>query len=329
MTTYTAITNAQIDAESYFDTTLAAQYRDNVLAIQEGDASASGVRLQAGAYEASSITQSDLAADSVGQSEVKTTYQAITANPGGTNEITTTGGVYIIGHTIQGPDTGGVSLTRQNTTDTASYLARWRMTNNDTTDIKGSRLYYINSSPPYNLGDGDIPLFIEVEFDPNGNIISMSSSTEAPWHYNGPTDITPYRYTKEGKSYRRIKDLSTIPETLRAAMADGNRTALDEYCSAFLSASWIEQELTQEIKNADMDLVPLALNNQASRPNNTTVLLDPVSPLTLELLEMRQHNQFDELEFIHKWCDIDNIPLPRNGPSGVPIVGFSKRNTRR
>ncbi len=40
MTTYVAITNAQIDAESYIDTVLAAQWRDNVLAIQEGDATA-------------------------------------------------------------------------------------------------------------------------------------------------------------------------------------------------------------------------------------------------------------------------------------------------
>jgi len=46
MTTFTAITTAQIDAESYVDTTLAGQWANNVLAMFEGDASASAVRLQ-------------------------------------------------------------------------------------------------------------------------------------------------------------------------------------------------------------------------------------------------------------------------------------------
>jgi len=43
MTTYTAIANSQIDAESYFDTVLAAQYRDNPIAITEGASGAPAV----------------------------------------------------------------------------------------------------------------------------------------------------------------------------------------------------------------------------------------------------------------------------------------------
>jgi hypothetical protein len=46
MTTYSAITSGQIDAESPIDTVLAGQWTNNVLAMFEGDASASGVRLQ-------------------------------------------------------------------------------------------------------------------------------------------------------------------------------------------------------------------------------------------------------------------------------------------
>jgi len=45
MTTFTAITTAQIDAESYVDTTLAGQWSNNILAVVEGDASASAARI--------------------------------------------------------------------------------------------------------------------------------------------------------------------------------------------------------------------------------------------------------------------------------------------
>lgn len=340
MTTYSAIANSQIDADSYIDTVIAAQWRDNLLAIQEGDASASGVRIQTNALATGAVThaktafsndidQSDIAANSIGQSELKTTYQEVSATAGADNEFTATGGIYCIGHTIQGPDNATVNFTRRQSDDSASYIASWNLFNGDTTDTKSGRLYYINSSPPYNLGDGDIPLFIEVELDSDGNIISMSSATEAAWHYNGPTDITPSRYEKDGRAYRKIKDMSGIPGTLIAAMQAGNRTALDEYNAAFISASWMEEELTQAIKNADMNIVPLALNNQIARPLNTTVILDPVSDLMWELFEMTKHNQFDVNEFIMKWCDIDNTPLPRSGPTGVDIMSFKKRNTRR
>jgi len=350
MTTYSAIANTQIDADSYLDTVLAAQWRDNLLAIQEGDASASGVRIQTAALATGAVTyaktafsndlvasdlavnavgQSEIAANSIGQSEVKTTYQEETASAGSTNEFIATGGIYCIGHTIQGPNADSVFLSRSNSTDTVSYQAKWLLSNGDGVDIKGVRLYYITASRPYDLGDGEIPLFIEVEINRNSEIISTSSSTEASWHYNGPTNITPSRYAKDGKTYREIKDMSDVPGTLIAAMQGGSRVALDEYNNAFRSAPWVEQELTQDIKNADMDIVPLTLNNQILRPDNTTIILDPVSDLTWELFEMTQHSQFSANEFIEKWCDIDNTPLVRNGPKGVDIVGFKKRLTRR
>ena len=40
MATYSAITTGQRDAESYIDTIIAGQWTNNLLAIQEGDASA-------------------------------------------------------------------------------------------------------------------------------------------------------------------------------------------------------------------------------------------------------------------------------------------------
>lgn len=45
MTTYSEITNGQVDAESVVDTTLAGQWTNNLLAVIEGDPTASGARI--------------------------------------------------------------------------------------------------------------------------------------------------------------------------------------------------------------------------------------------------------------------------------------------
>lgn len=279
------------------------------------------------------ITQGDLAANSVGQSEVKTTYQQVSAvAPPPVADFTFSGGVYSLGHTFTTASTvNNLELHRVVANGTVSNIARWRLSLIAAGGSASVRLYYINSSPPYDLGDGDIPLFIYVEIDPSGNIISMSISPEAPWHYNGPTDITPSSYIKRnGILVPQIKrkDMSGIPMSYKAAEAAGI-AAMNEYSRAFAEAPEIEFELTQAIKNADMDIVPLALNNQQDRPLNTTVLLDPVSDLTWEIFNMRQHGEFDAIEFITNWCNIGNTALARNGPAAVDIVSFSKRNTRR
>ena len=53
MTTYTTITTDQYDADSYIDVNLMSALVNNVLAMFEGDASATGVRLQFDALAAS------------------------------------------------------------------------------------------------------------------------------------------------------------------------------------------------------------------------------------------------------------------------------------
>jgi len=66
MSTYSAITSAQYDAESYIDTTLSGQWVNNVLAMFEGDASASAVRLQTAAIATDAVLMSTKIDKSVG-----------------------------------------------------------------------------------------------------------------------------------------------------------------------------------------------------------------------------------------------------------------------
>jgi hypothetical protein len=274
-----------------------------------------------------SVAQAEIAANAVGQSEIKTAYHEVSAASTATF-FTFSGGAYAIGHTITtGSGVTQADLSRRTDTASLGYGAYWRL--NSAGGTSTARLYYINSSPPYNLGDGNIPLFIYVEIDSTGDIVSMSSSTEAPWHYNGPTNITPSRYAKNNgvlTPYIKRKDMSAIPMTLSEAESIGI-DAIAEYNAAFLEAPEIEMELTQDIKNADIDLIPLALHNKTIRPNSTTVLLDPVSDLTHEIFEMRSHNEFFVTNFIMNWCEL-GAPVSRAGPKDVPIIGYKKRLTR-
>jgi len=60
MTAFLAITSGQWDAESYIDVGLAGQWSNNVIAMFEGDASASAVRLQTAAIANLAVTVAKL-----------------------------------------------------------------------------------------------------------------------------------------------------------------------------------------------------------------------------------------------------------------------------
>ena len=163
MTIYTAVINADIDADSPVTTGLMTKLRDNPIAITEGATGAPRIvnaAIDAAAAIATSklatggndIVQNMLGADSVGQSEIKTTFQQI--NNGA--YFTATGGLYVIGNLMQATSTSHCRM-EAGVSDT-NFVARWRWTTGGGATV--TRLYYINSSPPYDLGDGEIPLFV-------------------------------------------------------------------------------------------------------------------------------------------------------------------------
>ena len=179
---------------------------------------------------------------------------------------------------------------------------------------------YIQASPPYDLGDGEIPRFIFVIVDSNGKVESVYHAPEAPWHYNGPTNVKADFY-RNGKGYRLRRDMSAVPFTLEEAKADPAKMA--EYVAAFNSAPIVEEEITQEIKNRDMPLLPHPfLGNELE--GKQVVLLDPVCDLCWHLAQLCDcHDEFNLNELLHEGhIRIDNSPLNRAGPLGVPVVSF-------
>lgn len=185
---------------------------------------------------------------------------------------------------------------------------------------------YIQASPPnwINKADGEIPLFIYAQVKKaTGDIISVYCADAAPWHYNGPTDIRPQKIIKNEDGtftkYRERKDMSAIPFTLAQAKADPVK--LQEYTAAFNSAPIIYQEITQDIKNADMSLIPRPFEPDA---DHEVILLNPVGDTIWKLSELAKHEKFDINELLHEgYFNVNNTAMNISTPPGIQAFDFS------
>lgn len=113
---------------------------------------------------------------------------------------------------------------------------------------------YIQASPPYNLGNGDVPLFVFIDLSDEGQTIrNVQIAPDPPWAYHGPTDISVHRADPvSGRLWGRKRDGSEV-------------------------------ELTRAYKNSDMSLIPhpfLSVNS------SRVCLLDPLSPVVQRLREV-------------------------------------------
>lgn len=326
MTTYTAIANSQIDADSYLDTVLAAQWRDNVLAIQEGDASASGVRIQNAALAGyGSWGQAALAANAVGQAELKDALQqdsaAVTA--GNNANIAFTGGVYTLGWGL-----GNTNFTL-NAHGTVGYVAGIGVTNSaGTTQTYYFQARYIQASPPYNLGYGNIPLFIFVIVDnATGKAETVYTAPDAPWHYNGPT-ITKADFYKEDEGYRLVRpveqELIVQGKNIKAEIRGAQR---DIILTRLATEKPEPMLITQDIKNADMGLIPHPfLGNDLT--GKTVVAINPNCDCVEKLVILRDSGESIN-ELLHDgYLTIDNTALERGFDSSVQCCDIKWKITK-
>ena len=169
---------------------------------------------------------------------------------------------------------------------------------------------YISASPPYNLGNGDIPLFIYAVIDnTTGEIESTSVAPDPCWAYNGPTIIDPRkRYKKKGNPNWFYKKKLSLPDPetdfsgFKAAM---QRKRIEE-----------EIEITQDIKNQNMPFVPHPFMGH-SLTGKTVVLVDPVSSLCERLLEMHETGESVADLLYKRYLLIDNNALNIKTPPGI------------
>jgi len=195
--------------------------------------------------------------------------------------------------------------------------------------------YYLQSSPPYDLGDGEVPLFIFLGVDKTtGEVIDTSIAPEAPWHYNGPTNITP-DYYKSGPGGELIpmrarkkvevenaRIYDVILDNLRKGK-EKDAKALRDRLKSIENAEIEDYEITQDIKNADMNIIPHPMIGNEGYDRGV-IMLDPVSKHGELLLEIHEAHAKDpeSVESIaelitNKKIKFGPTDLVRSGPDGV------------
>lgn len=320
MTAYAVIADSEIDPESPGTTGLFTKLRNNPLAIQEGDATAPKI-VYAALNLNNDLTQSDLGPNCVGQSELKTTSGTVGGSVSGGSDLiyTLSGGNYGLSIDAYAQDWANATHTYPLAYPNSTYSHAVQHFNSDvSTQDLFTREYYVNSSPPYDLGDGEIPLFVYLVIDNTTKEIEHYSVYVDPvWAYNGPTIITPTRYGKDGKVFRNRRDMSKLPFTHDDALKDIGKYR--EYIEAFKEAEIIEEEIGQELKNADMNIVPHPfMSNDLT--GKTVVMLDPVSKVLEDLLEINQHDRSDVVDIIKSgYLKIGNTKLKRKSPKGLLV----------
>lgn len=319
---YTTIASTDTDVDSPITVALMTALANNPTAIANGDTGAPKIK------------EAAMDAASVNSAALKTSAGA----------VSTTG---ILHSTLPGGSFGfWIEMKRSSTTtwyaDAApalSYLQGGSVaslrsipatyTNTITLATVGGTIYaqqtYVQASPPnwINKDDGEIPLFVYAKINKStSEIVGVYSADAAPWHYNGPTDIRPQKIVtlEDGsvKKYRERKDMSAVPFTFEQAKVDPVKMA--EYAAAFEVAPIVYEEITQEVKNKDMTLIPRPFNGDDS---HEIILLNPVGDFMWNLSEMTKHEQFDINELLHSgYFKVNNTAMNITTPPGVQAFDF-------
>jgi hypothetical protein len=264
------------------------------------------------------ITQGSIANAAVGQGELKTTTGDVTASATSNTNLTLPGGEYGFYPTIGVDVGGGITMDAHIGVLVGQGLrANIGLAVSAGGNTVRARQRYIQASPPYDLGDGEVPIFVFALLDSLGKVIATYGAEDPPWANNGPTDIRPSFIAKDG----RLMQIRPVPISREAlldpATADAELAKIGE-------AEVIE--VTQALKQADMPLIPHPfLDNDLT--GKTVVLLDPVGGLTEKLWGLHRAGEFLGRLLHDGHLSLDNVPLVRTTPPDVIAVAASWKLT--
>lgn len=104
---------------------------------------------------------------------------------------------------------------------------------------------YVTSSPPYDLGDGEIAAFMFALVDPSGKVVSHYFADDPPWAYNGPTNTWADYYDPETKKKYRLKNKANNTKKKIKDIMDGKQVDVSvdnrDFDSKFKEALYIEK----------------------------------------------------------------------------------------
>ena len=284
-------------SEMQSDSVSAAAIQANAVGSSEIAADAVG----SSEIAADAVGQSEIASGAVHQAELDTSTGEVSTTNTNAVDLTLAGGSYgFYPRVKRAAPSDGVVASISYSPDNTSYATNITLYSDSTSGTVYAEQRYINSSPPFDMGDGDVPIFIFVRVTAVGDVVAVYSADVPPWAYNGPTNITG-KLDKDGNKYQY------------------RRKVIDRESGKFELEKIL---ITNEIKNADMDLIPHPFASGVA-PGESIVLLDP--PETEKLLLLHESGESIN-ELLHAGdLRIDNSPLVRATPTGVTAHGFRWR----
>ena len=286
-----------------------------------------------------------LTASSVTRTMLKTTTAtgSTTLSAGGTNSLSQANFEYNIWMAWNTSTSG----TKNNcwmvasTANTTSYPdpGDFAFTNSDTSSLTCRYKYrYIQSSPPYDLGDGDVPLFINLMLDKTtGEVHSMALAPDPSWAGNGPTNIKPEFYDGEGNAYVTERSPgNAILLAKRKLALQGDDVARAEYLAEARTLKETIVPLTMEMKVRDRDVIPHPWVKFVDYNKYQVVTLDPVGPIVREFYEMidADEDSIDEISELlsdkfNQYFVVDEVMsnAKRKAPLLAPAARFRWKRT--
>jgi len=202
-----------------------------------------------------------------------------------------------------------------------TYLTRITLGHASGTETISAQQRFVQASPPYDLGDGEVPLFVFAMVDSLGKVIATYSAPDPPWANNGPTIIRPEFVDAQGRGFRRRRKM-----TYTWAQAKDDPLKRTIFVAELTSAPREVYEITQAVKQADMPLIPHPFTGNAMT-GRTIVLIDPVSAMAEKLLAVNDAD-LSVADLLHgDYLRLDNTPLTRAVPPGVLAVAANWKLT--
>ena len=316
MVDYIPIDDSEVEPEAPLISSLGVRWRDNPVAIAEGAAGAP--RVLSAAIDWSSVS------GEIGQSQLKTTTGSATISlssetvetatlPGGTHSFSVRSGATRDSLNQDGFVIGGTGTYLSE--DFEPSVAHRVFVSSLDSDV-GSNIFsfsnrYIQSSPPYDHGDGPVQGYDYATIDANGRVISMYLAEDPPWY--GNTQHTPIAQWRgeDGKEYQRTRRLKCCKRDV-----DEGRISMAEFIARAGECEDVVEEITPETKLRGMEELPHPFDE---KPDRTIVLLDPMDEKIGRLIRMMQAGENVHELFRDGYLTVDNEPCKRCGPPGVPV----------
>jgi hypothetical protein len=339
MTAFLERDETHLGTDRIFTSPTATALYENLLAAFEKDATA----VAAGAVLANDyITEAMIAAGQVSQAKLKTALNTI--NPTAAGQTLLSGGEYcflptvmigagsgtdelmaIAGGTIDtGAGTatapfldsvaGAVATSFSPASTTRAAQRTYVMYHAAGNDVFTITVRYVNSSPPYDLGQGEIPLFVFARVDSLGNVKDVWIAEDPPWAHNGPTKTAPQWHDKAGRGFRLERP--TLTDEDRLALADPLKR--QDVIARLAGEKPRVVEITQEVKNRDMPLIPHPWDG--SDLGGDSVVMLPVTQCLEQLCLLHRCGESIGTLLQKGYVKIGNEPLNIITPPGVLSV---------